>query len=61
MYKSPRELQRERLSAGLQTQNKDKKPYLVRGMPDTVLYLTPHQASLRDDLIPNFKPMGWDD
>ncbi|GAB3760344.1 hypothetical protein [Spirosoma pomorum] len=33
-----------------------KKPYLVRGTPDTILYLTPEQAASRIDLIPQFMP-----
>ena len=31
-----------------------KKPYLVRDMPRTVLYLTAEQAAKRVDLIPQF-------
>ncbi|GAB3984521.1 hypothetical protein GCM10028806_59600 [Spirosoma terrae] len=31
-----------------------KKPYMVRDMPKTVLYLTPEQAAKRTDLIPQF-------
>ncbi|MBD2701566.1 hypothetical protein IC229_13025 [Spirosoma sp. BT702] len=31
-----------------------KKPYLVRNMPKTVLYLTYEQAAKRTDLIPQF-------
>ncbi|WP_460995533.1 hypothetical protein [Spirosoma harenae] len=33
-----------------------KKPYLVRNMPKTVLYLTCEQAAKRTDLIPQFMP-----
>jgi hypothetical protein len=40
-----------------------KKPYLVRDMPRTVLYLTPEQAAKRTDLIPQFtrKPLDLTD
>lgn len=32
----------------------DRQPYLVRGIPSTVLYLTSAQAADRVDLIPQF-------
>ncbi len=31
-----------------------KQPYLLQGSPDTILYLTPAQASNRSDLIAQF-------
>lgn len=33
---------------------KAKKPYMVRGMPGVVLYLSDEQATKRLDLIPQF-------
>lgn len=40
----------------------EKKPYLVRGTPHTILYLTPEHAAGRFDLIPQFQqiPLGPD-
>ncbi len=54
MYKSTKDLLRERLAHSLQRINKDKKPYFVRGKPSTILYLTQNQAGSRKDLIPGF-------
>ncbi|GAB4025358.1 hypothetical protein [Spirosoma gilvum] len=31
-----------------------KKPYMVKGLPKTVLYLSDEQATKRLDLIPQF-------
>lgn len=36
----------------------DKKPYLVRGMPRTVMYLTSGQAAKRLDLIPQSQQLS---
>lgn len=38
-----------------------KKPYLVRGMADTVLHLTAAQVANRDDLIPQFESLPISD
>ena len=46
--------QQERLRAARQQAEANKKPYLVQGMPRTVLYLTVEQAAKREDLIPQF-------
>ena len=43
---------KERQLAAHQVAEANKRPYLVRGMPNTVLYLTEEQATRRTDLIP---------
>ncbi|WP_170061194.1 hypothetical protein [Spirosoma aerolatum] len=45
---------RERQEVARQQAEAAKKPYLVRGMPKTVLYLSDEQATKRFDLIPQF-------
>ena len=35
-----------------------KKPYIVKGMPRTILFLTGEQAAKRLDLIPQFGQMS---
>lgn len=45
---------KERQLAAHQAAEASKRPYLVRGMPNTVLYLTENQATKRTDLIPQF-------
>ena len=53
---------KERQQAARELIEATKKPYLVRDMPRTVLYLTPEQAAKRIDLIPQFirQPLGLD-
>ncbi len=48
MHKLPRQRQLESLHPIPTT----KKPYMVRGMADTVLYLTQAQAASHVELIP---------
>ncbi|WP_020598064.1 hypothetical protein [Spirosoma panaciterrae] len=45
---------KERQQAARQQIEASKKPYLVRDIPRTVLYLTADQAAKRHDLIPQF-------
>ncbi len=45
---------KERQQAAHQLLEASKKPYMVRDMPRTVLYLTAEQAAKRGDLIPQF-------
>ncbi len=35
-----------------------KRPYMVRNVPETVLYLTTAQAAKRFDLIPQFRAVA---
>lgn len=43
---------KERQQAAHHQLEASKKPYMVRDMPRTVLYLTAEQAAKREDLIP---------
>ncbi|MFD2573230.1 hypothetical protein ACFSUS_21485 [Spirosoma soli] len=52
---------RQRQLVPLQPIPADKKPYIVRDMPDTIVYLTPDQAANRFDLIPQSKPLPVSD
>lgn len=54
MKESPKLTVNERRQAAHQLIEASKKPYLVRDMPRTVLYLTAEQAAKRKDLIPQF-------
>ncbi len=54
MSNTPKLTAQERLRAARQQVEASKKPYLVRDMPRTVLYLTAEQAAKRVDLIPQF-------
>jgi|GEM_PF-5842777 len=57
--KSPEKLSaKDRQRAAHQAVEASKKPYLVRNIPKTVLYLTYEQAAKRTDLIPQFNPLG---
>ncbi|WP_338870698.1 hypothetical protein WBJ53_23450 [Spirosoma sp. SC4-14] len=60
MSEFPRITPKMRKSVALEPIPTDKKPYLVRGMPGTILYMTLEQATKRDDLIPQFirLPLG---
>ena len=52
MKEAPKLTAKERQQAAHQLLEATKKPYLVRDMPRTVLYLTAEQAAKRQDLIP---------
>lgn len=52
MKDAPKLTVKERQQAAHQRLEANKKPYLVRDMPRTVLYLTTEQAAKRQDLIP---------
>ena len=54
MRETPKLTVKERQQAARQQVEASKKPYLVRDMPRTVLYLTAEQAAKRLDLIPQF-------
>ena len=54
MSNTPKPSAQERQRAARQQVEASKKPYLVRGMPRTVLFLTLEQAAKRLDLIPQF-------
>ena len=54
MKETPKLTAKERQQAAHQQIEASKKPYLVRDMPRTVLYLTAEQAAKRGDLIPQF-------
>lgn len=54
MSSTPKLSAQERLRVARQQVEASKKPYLVRGMPRTVLFLTVEQAAKRLDLIPQF-------
>ena len=45
---------KERQLVAHQEMEASKKPYMVRDMPRTILYLTTEQAAKRMDLIPQF-------
>lgn len=51
MKETPKLTVQERRQAAHQLLEASKKPYLVRDMPRTVLYLTAEQAAKRQDLI----------
>ena len=52
MKEVPKLTVNERRQAAHQLIEASKKPYLVRDMPRTILYLTAEQAAKRQDLIP---------
>ncbi|MCK8495808.1 MULTISPECIES: hypothetical protein [Spirosoma] len=54
MKDAPKLTVKERQQAAHQLLEASKKPYLVRGLARTVLYLTAEQAAKRQDLIPQF-------
>ncbi|MBD2753706.1 hypothetical protein [Spirosoma validum] len=54
MSTTPKLTAQERQRIAHQQLEASKKPYLVRDMPRTVLYLTTEQAAKRMDLIPQF-------
>ncbi|WP_240163947.1 hypothetical protein [Spirosoma taeanense] len=49
---------KQRQSIPLQPIPADKKPYLIRGEADTLVYLTGAQAANRFDLIPQFERLA---
>lgn len=57
MSNTPKLTAQERQRIVHQQIEASKKPYLVRDMPRTVLYLTTEQAAKRVDLIPQFKQL----
>ncbi|MBD2752959.1 hypothetical protein [Spirosoma validum] len=54
MKMPPKLTVKERQLVAHQLLEASKKPYLVRDMPRTILYLTVEQAAKRQDLIPQF-------
>lgn len=57
MFKSQKRMQfvpKKRPLVSLKAIPSNKRPYLVRGLPGTVLYLNADQAANRLDLIPQF-------
>ncbi|MVM36019.1 hypothetical protein GO755_38760 [Spirosoma sp. HMF4905] len=54
MSYTPKLTAQERQRAAHQQVEASKKPYIAKGMPRTILFLTEEQAAKRSDLIPQF-------